>query len=184
MRTWNTTPKQLTSTGGSTKIQTSVPSKLQKVVMIMNDVLCFILNENPLFLDEVLIELDHTPLLFICKDKQNQYYAVLATDIEKESFVIVKTDVGEILRLFSQKISMRDLFVQENEFWSVIAGETPEKDRYTLEPMENIPTQLLPYEDSPFLVATETLATYQAQLKASLWKESIFKNPQMIFHPN
>lgn len=137
----------------------------------MNEDLCFVLNNRHLRLDQLLVEFNNIPMLYLCKDKENLYYSVLCTDIDEETYIIVQSNLTEIVKMFQQKITMRDLFLRKDSFWTVQAGADPYSDDCEKRPICDIPYDSLPYENATFKVDSQELAQYKTRLESELYSK-------------
>lgn len=114
---------------------------------------CFTINGNDLYLILNLVDFNGIPLYFICKDNTGQYYICLCYDIDYEKYIITKTDVDRIYKLFTQNITMRDVITLETEYWDVtILGEN---EIYSLKNMKDINFDILPDKNSYFIITNE-----------------------------
>lgn len=66
-----------------------------------------------LFIEKILIEVD-IPIFMICTDNKRKRYAALCIEDDVvEKYLIVRTDAMQIIKMVKQKISMRELFLDD-----------------------------------------------------------------------
>lgn len=68
----------------------------------MDKILCFKLNNDELYLNQILVDYTNIPIFFICKGKKD-YYLVLLTDYNNYNYIIVTITKDDIYNLLTQK---------------------------------------------------------------------------------
>ncbi len=111
----------------------------------MNKELCFYINTTALFLDRVLVSFNETPIFFVCCDDDRRYYIVLCTDIENLEYIIVKQSISNIYKMLTQKIDMRTLFTDTDEYWNVKAMQDVADDEVFCCSISSLDQEVLPY---------------------------------------
>lgn len=109
----------------------------------MDKILCFKLNNDELYLDQILVDYTNIPIFFICKGKKD-YYLVLLTDYNNYNYIIVTITKDDIYNLLTQKITMKAVILKQNQYWEVITGDKIKEDKVTLKPMNKIDLRYLP----------------------------------------
>lgn len=137
----------------------------------MDKELCFRLQDKELYLDQVLVDYMDIPIFFICKDKSNQYYVVLCTDIEDLNYIIVHTSIINIYNLLHGKIPMRNIFLKQKDFWKVISGEEVGLDRIRKCSIEQLERSILPEENAFFSILTERISEYVRKFDEDFLRE-------------
>ena len=111
--------------------------------MNMNKLLCFKLNNDELYSDQILVNYNGIPIFLICKG-ENEYYLVLCTNCDNYNYIIVTITTNDIYDLLNQKITMRAVILKQNQYWEVISGYKIEDDIVTLKSMNEIDLNCLP----------------------------------------
>lgn len=109
----------------------------------MNKTLCFKLNNDELYSDQILVDYNNIPIFFICKGKED-YYLVLCTDCDSYNYIVVTITTTDIYNLLNQKITIRAVILKQNQYWEVISGDEIEDDIITLKSMNEIDLNCLP----------------------------------------
>lgn len=135
----------------------------------MKKELCFKIDSRELMVEQNLVVYNDIPIYFICKDTEQNYYTVLCVDIDEELYIIVETKLQKILKLLTQKITMRDLILSEEKFWKVKAGNSIEEDICMQEDMCSICLEDLPYEKSYFKIACKAHQDFLENIKKLLF---------------
>lgn len=133
----------------------------------------FIINNEKLYCEQILIFCD-LPLLFICVDEKENHYIVLCSDSENLDYIISKVSVFEILNLLNKKITMREIFVQSSEKWRIKTAELKEND--LIEKVNSFSDSELPDENVYFEIFDEKLFEYKKNLTLKLIYSSICEN--------
>lgn len=87
----------------------------------MNDI-CFKLNNKCLYTDEELVNFN-IPIFFVCRDDENNKYAVLCIDSEQLVYIVAQCSIESILAMLNSQITLRDFFLHTGSKWKVYAGE-------------------------------------------------------------
>lgn len=89
----------------------------------MNKELCFIINNNNLFLEHSLVNFNDDPIFFVCSDSSS-YYLCLCIDIQKMEYYISKVDATILYKLLNQSLTMKQSILNGYEFWLVNASDS------------------------------------------------------------
>jgi len=73
----------------------------------MSKELCFNIENQDLYLEQVLVDYMDIPIFFLCKDNR-QYYIALCTDIDDLGYIVAKLSLSEVYNLLHGKMPMRD----------------------------------------------------------------------------
>lgn len=125
----------------------------------MEKELCFYIEGNKLYLEQVLVDYNDIPIFFVCKD-DNTYYVALCSDIEELSYIVVKLSEVELFNLLHGKLSMREAFTIQQKYWEVKSGEEIEADTVICRPIEEIDCSVLPQEGACFEILTDEVSAY------------------------
>ena len=125
----------------------------------------FKINSKDLVLEEVLVDFNGIPIFFVCKDYDEQYYVALCYDIDNEQYIVVKTNINTLFDLLNQKITMRNLFLSETEFWDITMSENIENDYCVKKDISKIEKEVLPYEGEYFEIVTKTQQGFLNKIK-------------------
>ncbi len=113
----------------------------------------FIIDGRELFLDKVLVEFDETPVFFVCKNKSS-YFIALNIDLNEERYILSRISLNGLSKMLHGKITMRELVLQSDKYWDIMAGEELDKDTVCEKSIEEIPLELLPYEGAYLKIVT------------------------------
>lgn len=96
-------------------------------VTLSKKIKCFNIEEKELYLDQVLVELDF-PILFVCKDKQNNYYMVMCIDACNLIYLVQNCSASAISNMILGKVTMRNFWLGATKCWKISTGNEPEQD--------------------------------------------------------
>lgn len=125
----------------------------------MSDELCFIIDGQKLYMDQILVDYDNIPIFYLCKSGK-EFYLVLCADLEEERYIIVKPSCEEILDMLCGKITMRDTMIVQSFFWEVFAKEEWINDIVVKKDICQMPCDVLPYEGVYFKAVTPQIQEY------------------------
>lgn len=125
----------------------------------MSKELCFCIEKKNLYLEQVLVDYMDIPIFFLCKNG-NQYYVILCTDIDESIYAIVKTSSSEIYDLLHGRIPMRNIFLNQKEYWEVTSGDHVSLDTVIKYSTTHLSPSLLPEENACFQILTEEINAY------------------------
>lgn len=125
----------------------------------MSKELCFNIENNALYLEQVLVEYMSVPIFFLCKS-QNEYYIVLCIDIEELKYVVCAISQTTVYNLLHGIQPMRDAILLQDYFWEVDSGNTIKEDSVQKKTMEKIDVSVLPEKGACFEILTEDIQTY------------------------
>lgn len=140
----------------------------------MNKKLCFIINNVDLFLDKVLIAFNSTPVLFLCRDKEENIYLVLCIDIDDLEYIVVKQSISIVWKMLTQKISMREVFLNCQSFWKITTGENIPDDTIELLDIKFLDTTVLPLEGAMYETIGEDDVVYIEKLTSDYLNQTKF----------
>lgn len=125
----------------------------------MNKKLCFNIENQYLYLEQVLVDYMGIPIFFLCKDKK-QYYIALCTNIDKLSYIVTKLSLSDVYNLLHGKIPMRDVFLKQQEYWEIVSGDEVCIDMVTKKKIDALEQSLLPEADAYFKILTKQIKLY------------------------
>lgn len=125
----------------------------------MGKELCFNIENDSLYLEQILVEYSEIPIYFLCKGNKS-YYLALCSDIEYYNYIVVKLSIFDVYDLLHGNVSMRGAIVNRREYWEVISGEEMSSDLVTKRKMEEIDENLLPEKDAYFKILTPSVEEY------------------------
>lgn len=125
----------------------------------MNKELCFNIENQYLYLEQVLVEYIGIPIFFLCKDKK-QYYIALCTNIDKLSYIVTKLSLSDVYNLLHGKIPMRDVFLKQQEYWEIMSGSEAGMDMVTKKKIETLEQSLLPEPNACFKILTKQIELF------------------------
>ena len=141
----------------------------------MDKQICFLINDESLFLDKVLVAFNDTPIFFVCCDNNSCYYLALCTDIENLEYIVVKASLEMIYRVLTQKIEMREPFTAASCFWEVKAGTSIQEDEVRLLDGKNIDLEVLPYPGAVYETINKSDEAYVEQIKGYYFNVADFE---------
>lgn len=145
----------------------------------MEKELCFCIEGRNLYLEQGLVDYMGIPIFFLCKSDK-QYYASLCTDIDELRYVIVKASDEEVYCLLHGKAPMRDIFLNQKEYWEVLSGEEIFSDLVKRHPIAQLDSSVLPEENACFEVLTEETELYVHKFDNEFWGRENFGSDQEI----
>ena len=92
-----------------------------------NDV-CFVINSKNLYVDEYLVELN-IPIFFICKDDDNNRYAVICENTSELEYLICRISINSLYKMLKNELTLYDFIYESIEKWILKSGETIESDK-------------------------------------------------------
>lgn len=125
----------------------------------MEKKLCFCIQDNKLYLEQVLVDYNNIPIFFVCKDCRS-FYIVLCNDIEELKYIIVNISYEDLHRLLHGMLSMREVFTKQRNYWEIISGEEIELDMVTCKSIDEIDSSVLPETGACFEILTNEIAAY------------------------
>ena len=125
----------------------------------MSRELCFNIENQDLYLEQVLVDYMDIPIFFLCKDKK-QYYIALCTDIDELSYIVTKLSLSEVYNLLHGKIPMRDAILKQQEYWEIVSGDEICMDMVTKRRIEELEQSLLPEVDACFKILTKQIKLF------------------------
>lgn len=135
----------------------------------------FKIDNHALYLDYMLEEYDYVPILYVCKDEEQERYLVLATDFEKESYLISKITLVDLNNMLLGKLDMRSAFLNQPKFWSVQCNGTEYQNDIVNEyETSSYPVEYLPAKDEFYVLYDEEHKEYQRRIAKEL-KDTIDK---------
>lgn len=140
---------------------------------------CFCIENNILYLEQVLVDYMDIPIFFLCKD-QSQYYVVLCTDIDALNYIIVKVALGEVYGLLHGKIPMRNVILEQKEYWEVISGEEISQDTVIRHGIASLDTAVLPEKEACFKILTDEMRIFVQKFDNDFLASENFSKTQKI----
>lgn len=119
--------------------------------------MCFCLEDENLYLEQVLVEQEGVPIFFLCKSREQHYLVLFCGD---SRYVVTKVSYADLSKLLYGKIPMRDVILGQKEFWDVAAGEKPQQDIVECFPISELEVEILPEEGACFEVLTEEMREF------------------------
>ena len=93
----------------------------------MNNDVCFIINSKNLYIDEYLVEMN-IPIFFICKDNDNNKYAVLCEDTSELEYLICRVSIDSLYKMLKNELTLYDFIHESDEKWILKSGDSLETD--------------------------------------------------------
>lgn len=135
----------------------------------------FKIDNHALYMDYMLEEYDYVPILYVCKDEEQERYLVLATDFERESYLISKITLVDLNNMLLGKLDMRSAFLNQPKFWSVQCNGTEYQNDIVNEYETSLyPVEYLPAKDEFYVLYDEEHKEYQRRIAKEL-KDTIDK---------
>ncbi len=147
----------------------------------MDRELCFYIEGNQLYLEQVLVEYNDIPIFFVCRDTA-AHYVVLCSDLEEFRYMVVKAANEDLFRLLHGTLSMRDIFLIQKNYWEIISGEEIQSDSVAYKPVELIDGSLLPEESAYFEILTDEVLLYVQKYDNWFLAQDKFQELQQILN--
>ena len=125
----------------------------------MKKELCFIFDDEKIYLEQSLIEYNCIPMYFLCRSNIF-YYISLCSDFDEFSYVVARITVNEVYKLLHGEIPMRDLIAKQKYYWDVQSGDNIEQDTVTQKRIEELDKSVLPIEGAIFEAMNESIKRY------------------------
>lgn len=126
----------------------------------MDKQLCFILDNENIYLDKVLVSFNDIPILFVCRDSSKNYYLVLCSNLEELEYIIVQQSLKNLWSMLTKNITMRTAFLSCESFWFVKSGNTIEEDECAIIPKSKMDLDALPFENAMYETISEDDTLY------------------------
>lgn len=129
----------------------------------MNKELCFLINNQHLYLDMNIVTFD-IPLLFTCFDDDNQKYLVLCCDSQKLRYLVVKINNAVLKNMLLSKITMKDSLKQADRIWEIISQDEIKDDIINEKVISEISDDDLPQEGTYLKYINKDISNYIEKL--------------------
>lgn len=134
----------------------------------MSDNLQFYIENQKIYLEIVLIEFQ-IPLLFICRDDNDERYSVLCidSDLKNLKYILIKSDIVDIIEVLNKNITLEEFFRKgkDNTYWEVIASDNPYNDKVKKKDLTTISSEKLPDTGIYFDVESDEISRYTSNLE-------------------
>ena len=130
----------------------------------MNQTLCFVVNHVEIYLEQVLVENDGVPILFVGKSNERRYL-ILCVDMDVLRYFAVRISRKDLSDLLQGTVPMRDIFLRQAIFWDITAGDNMKVDVSVGHCISNIDADMLPREGAVFEVLTVDVEQYVRKIK-------------------
>lgn len=137
----------------------------------MDKELCFCIEGNNLYLEQVLVDYNDVPIFFVCRDNTTPY-VVLCTDPEKLSYVVVSASEDDVSGLLHGKLPMRDIFTKQTSYWEIVSGEDIRDDLVLPKFIEELDYSVLP-DEGACLNPADSVSVYGLPDISGMTKEEI-----------
>lgn len=137
----------------------------------------FEIERKSLYMEAVFVEYENDPIYFLCKS-DGEYFLCLCIDVQKERYVVVKTNKQNILNMLCGKITMRRAITCENVFWAIKAQDDIAQDIVEKHDMKEIDDGILPQEDATFKLVTPELMLFRQKLENELYSDGVWETMQ------
>lgn len=87
----------------------------------MSKILCYIINNEKLYLEQILAEYDY-PILYTCIDKNRKRYLAMCVDPEEGRYIVAETTCQILIKMMRDSIKMIDAFKTAHRIFSVISS--------------------------------------------------------------
>ena len=126
---------------------------------MMKKILCFCINGEDIYLDQVLVEYEGVPIFFICKGESG-YYGVLCTDMKALKYIIVRSSPIEISRMLHGELTMYDFFAEHVTYWEVETSTEISSDVVILKNIKEEVIKSFPERGAYYEILTEAEQEY------------------------
>mgnify|MGYP003274177356 FL=1 len=129
----------------------------------MNQTLCFVVNHVEIYLEQVLVENDGVPILFVGKNNERRYL-ILCVDMDVLRYFAVRISRKDLSDLLQGTVPMRDIFLRQAVFWDITAGDDMKDDVIVGHSISNADVDMLPRENAVFEILTEDVAQFARKI--------------------
>lgn len=145
---------------------------------MMDRELCFYIEGNALYLEQVLVDYNSIPIFFVCRDENEAYYLVLCTDVEEFKYIVIGLSDTDLYCLLHGILTMRDVFIKQKYYWEVTSEEQIELDSVIRKSMDKIDCSALPDEGAYFEILTDEISLYAKRFDDAFLSKENFKSLQ------
>lgn len=139
----------------------------------MNKVLCFNINDEDLYLEQVLVDYMDVPIFFICKGNQ-RYYLVQCIDMEELKYIVVQLPIVDVYNLLHGKLPMRNIILKQDCYWDITSGDEVAFDVVNKYPITDLEQSVLPEENACFMILTKEMEQYVRKIDNELFASDSF----------
>lgn len=139
----------------------------------MDKELCFNIENDNLYLEQVLVDYADIPIYFICRGSRS-YYLALCIDVENYNYAVVEMSIFDVFDLLHGNVTMRDAIMKHREYWQVISGEDVASDNVTKCFAGNIDDSLLPEKGAYFQILTKDMEVFVNRIDEKLMLQKQF----------
>lgn len=139
----------------------------------MDKELCFSIENTDLYLEQVLVDYMDVPIFFLCKGGA-QYYLALCTDVDELSYIVVKLSSLDVYNLLHGNISMRDVILNQKEYWDIASGDEIYLDVVTKKHIGEIDLDALPEKGACFKALTKQVNLFIQKFDCEFLAASYF----------
>lgn len=134
----------------------------------MSNIKFFDIDGKALFLDKTLIDFNMLPVFFVCKDKNDSYYICLCIDFDEFYYIVVESSIDEIYRMLDGKITMRDVFLSKDYFYSIQSYNDLDYNEVKKMDISFIDKDELPYEGEYYEILSPSDKEYKEKIRKRL----------------
>lgn len=142
----------------------------------MNENICFKIEAEVLYLEQVLVELDF-PVMYTCLDRNLVRYLVLCVDYEELKYMVIKVNNDFLIKILTQKMPMRDIFVLSKEVFLITSADDFENDKIEKKSGTRLDEDDLPLKDAFFEIMndeiTEFIKNIEEEKHVFIFRQSI-----------
>lgn len=128
----------------------------------MQNIKCFKIDGIELYLDQVLAELEF-PILFVCKDKCDNYYMAMCTDAYNLTYLVRECKPKQISNMISGQITMRQFWMDTTECWKIFTGDEMDQDKVIPVNPQSLDESELPQEKK-YIIENDEVKDYANNL--------------------
>ncbi|WP_301214698.1 hypothetical protein [uncultured Clostridium sp.] len=129
----------------------------------LDEIKCFKINGEYLYLNKVLVDNGDYPLLFVCTDTEGSYYLCMLSNPTDMMYLVKKcTKPSYISDMILGEISLRDIWWwidTDAELYKVYSDSVIENDRVIAVNIVDIENKELP-EDSNYIIPNSEIKEY------------------------
>ena len=138
----------------------------------MNKLLCFKVNGKEIYKELDLLVFD-IPILFVCKDDDNNRYLALCLDIDDAEYYLISITNHELKQMITGKMEIRECFINCKNFYFIRSGKTVDCDEVTLLSADDLSDDELPDKGALFTIHNDEIDSFVNGLDDSMC-ESIY----------
>lgn len=126
----------------------------------MEKILCFIINDEKIYLEKTLEEFNGIPIFFICKGNKGKNYLALCYDVDNLFYVVIETTKDDLYYMLIGNTSIRDIFLKQSFYYLIKTGLAVGHDSVEKHNISDLDQSILPLEDVFYAIHNKDVKNY------------------------